>query len=252
MPAFDRIARKVRPGTQRVRRRQRPRRIAQSLHPSPERRKYPQAPAFLVTDIGGSCQKVAGEALRGDANLLQRCGDLAGRGLMRCLRNLVPEHRAGRNIETGPQVMRTTSRTSAESAGGYFEPVRCSLSRNADCPHPDRFSASGDGRQGLLHRAGWRHAGRHQARAGDPVLSALWGRHPDFCERAGRCDLAIGAALRALFGLFCYATFELTSLSLLKHWTWPVVVVDISWGIIVTALSSTAGLLIANRIAPRI
>ena len=24
----------------------------------------------------------------------------------------------------------------------------------------------------------------------------------------------------ALFGLFCYATFELTSLSLLKHWTW--------------------------------
>jgi uncharacterized membrane protein len=56
----------------------------------------------------------------------------------------------------------------------------------------------------------------------------------------------------ALFGLFCYATFELTSLSLLKHWTWPVVVVDISWGIVVTALSSTAGLLIANRIAPGI
>jgi uncharacterized membrane protein len=23
----------------------------------------------------------------------------------------------------------------------------------------------------------------------------------------------------ALFGLFCYATFDLTSLSLLKHWT---------------------------------
>jgi uncharacterized membrane protein len=56
----------------------------------------------------------------------------------------------------------------------------------------------------------------------------------------------------ALFGLFCYATFELTSLSLLRHWTWPVVVVDISWGIGVTALSSNAGLLIANRIAPRI
>lgn len=56
----------------------------------------------------------------------------------------------------------------------------------------------------------------------------------------------------ALFGLFCYATFELTSLSLLKHWTWPVVAVDVSWGAFVTALSSTAGLLIANRIAPRI
>ena len=54
----------------------------------------------------------------------------------------------------------------------------------------------------------------------------------------------------ALFGLFCYATFDLTSLSLLRHWTWPVVLVDVSWGSFVTALSATAGLLIANRIAP--
>jgi uncharacterized membrane protein len=50
----------------------------------------------------------------------------------------------------------------------------------------------------------------------------------------------------ALFGLFCYATFELTSLSLLKHWTWPVALVDISWGMFVTALSATLGLQIAN------
>ena len=53
-----------------------------------------------------------------------------------------------------------------------------------------------------------------------------------------------------LFGFFCYATFELTSLSLLKHWTWPVVVVDVSWGTFVTAVSSTLGLLIANAIKP--
>src|SRR5580704_18008673 len=56
----------------------------------------------------------------------------------------------------------------------------------------------------------------------------------------------------ALFGFFCYATFELTSLSLLKHWTWPVVLLDVSWGTFVTALSSTAGLLIANWIGPKI
>jgi uncharacterized membrane protein len=56
----------------------------------------------------------------------------------------------------------------------------------------------------------------------------------------------------ALFGLFCCATFELTSLSLLRHWTWPVVTADLSWGAFVTARWSTAGLLIANRIAPRI
>jgi uncharacterized membrane protein len=56
----------------------------------------------------------------------------------------------------------------------------------------------------------------------------------------------------ALFGFFCYATFELTSLSLLKHWTWPVVILDVSWGTFMTALSSAAGLLIANWIAPKI
>jgi uncharacterized membrane protein len=52
----------------------------------------------------------------------------------------------------------------------------------------------------------------------------------------------------ALFGLFCYATFELTSLSLLKHWSWSVAVVDIGWGALVTAVSSTAGLLVADRL----
>jgi uncharacterized membrane protein len=56
----------------------------------------------------------------------------------------------------------------------------------------------------------------------------------------------------ALFGFFCYATFELTALSLLKHWTWPVVMLDISWGTFVTAVSSTMGLLIANWLAPKI
>jgi uncharacterized membrane protein len=55
-----------------------------------------------------------------------------------------------------------------------------------------------------------------------------------------------------LFGLFCYATFDLTSLSLLKHWSWPVAVVDVSWGATVTAASSTAGLLVANWLAPKI
>ena len=51
----------------------------------------------------------------------------------------------------------------------------------------------------------------------------------------------------ALFGLFCYATFELTSLSLLKYWTWAVVLVDVSWGTFVTAAASTlVGLLVAD------
>ena len=53
----------------------------------------------------------------------------------------------------------------------------------------------------------------------------------------------------ALFGLFCYATFDLTALALLKHWSWAVALVDIGWGAVVTAVSSTAGLLIADRLS---
>ena len=56
----------------------------------------------------------------------------------------------------------------------------------------------------------------------------------------------------ALFGFFCYMTFELTNMSLLKQWSWIVVVVDITWGTFVTAVASTLGLLIANWIAARI
>jgi uncharacterized membrane protein len=55
----------------------------------------------------------------------------------------------------------------------------------------------------------------------------------------------------ALFGLFCYATFELTSLAMLKHWSWAVAAVDMAWGAAVTATSATAGLLIANWLVPR-
>ena len=55
----------------------------------------------------------------------------------------------------------------------------------------------------------------------------------------------------ALFGLFCYATFDLTSLSLLKHWTWPVAILDVGWGAVVTAVASTAALVIADWLVPR-
>ncbi|MET4389020.1 putative membrane protein [Bradyrhizobium sp. F1.4.3] len=55
-------------------------------------------------------------------------------------------------------------------------------------------------------------------------------------------------AYGALFGLFCYATFDLTALALLKHWSWPVALVDVGWGAVVTAVSSTAGLLVTDRV----
>ena len=58
-------------------------------------------------------------------------------------------------------------------------------------------------------------------------------------------------AYGALFGLFCYATLDLTSLALLKHWTWAVAAVDVSWGAAVTAVAASAGLMVANGIVPK-
>src|ERR1700759_5470702 len=41
----------------------------------------------------------------------------------------------------------------------------------------------------------------------------------------------------SLFGLFCYATFDLTCLALPKPWSWAVAALDISWGAAWTAVS---------------
>jgi uncharacterized membrane protein len=40
-------------------------------------------------------------------------------------------------------------------------------------------------------------------------------------------------------------------MAMLKHWSWTVVAVDMSWGVIVPAISATAGLLITNWFVPR-
>jgi uncharacterized membrane protein len=56
----------------------------------------------------------------------------------------------------------------------------------------------------------------------------------------------------ALFGLFCYATFELTSMALLRHWEWNVVAVDIAWGTAMTAVSAALGGLLAQWIAAKL
>ena len=56
----------------------------------------------------------------------------------------------------------------------------------------------------------------------------------------------------ALFGLFCYATFELTNMALLKHWEWAIVVPDIAWGAVLTAVSAAIGGLLADWILTRV
>ena len=54
--------------------------------------------------------------------------------------------------------------------------------------------------------------------------------------------------LGALFGLFTYATYDLTNLATLKGWPLPIVFIDIAWGIILTAIVSLSGFYIVKYI----
>lgn len=55
-----------------------------------------------------------------------------------------------------------------------------------------------------------------------------------------------GSAVRAalmggLFGFFAYATYELTNLATLEGWPPGIVIVDIAWGTVLTAVVALAG-----------
>jgi len=57
----------------------------------------------------------------------------------------------------------------------------------------------------------------------------------------GREGTPMQAALRgALFGLVCYATYDLTNLATLEGWPVLVTVVDLCWGAFLTATTSFA------------
>ena len=48
-------------------------------------------------------------------------------------------------------------------------------------------------------------------------------------------------ALGALFGLFCYGTYDLTNLAILKDWPLGLTFIDIAWGAVVSAAGASAG-----------
>lgn len=57
--------------------------------------------------------------------------------------------------------------------------------------------------------------------------------------KADSARLAIG--LGALFGFIAYATYDITNYATLKNWPLAVVVVDMAWGAVLTAVSAFAG-----------
>ena len=62
--------------------------------------------------------------------------------------------------------------------------------------------------------------------------------------RAG--SLARALATGAFFGLVAYATYDLTNLATLKGWPIGVTVVDICWGMVLTASVAAAGYAVAR------
>ena len=56
------------------------------------------------------------------------------------------------------------------------------------------------------------------------------------------------ALLGALFGLFTYATYDLTNLATLKNYPLQLALIDILWGSLVSAVAATAGKLVLNRL----
>jgi uncharacterized membrane protein len=54
--------------------------------------------------------------------------------------------------------------------------------------------------------------------------------------------------LGALFGFFCYATYDLTNQATLSVWATRITLIDLTWGTFLTAAAATAGYFAARRI----
>ena len=52
----------------------------------------------------------------------------------------------------------------------------------------------------------------------------------------------------ALFGLFCYMTYDLTNLAVIRNFPMRLALIDIAWGSFVTALSASIAYWIGSRL----
>jgi uncharacterized membrane protein len=73
-----------------------------------------------------------------------------------------------------------------------------------------------------------------------------------FVNGANPANWPSNLLLGALLGLFCYSTFALTNMAILKPWQWTLVIPDVAWGVVVTAAAASLGGLLAGWIVSRI
>ena len=63
---------------------------------------------------------------------------------------------------------------------------------------------------------------------------------------AERRSLGRALGLGAFFGLAAYATYDLTSLALIRDFPLIVALVDLAWGVVLTTVAATAGYAVAR------
>lgn len=71
----------------------------------------------------------------------------------------------------------------------------------------------------------------------------IFGVTPGF--RSGQWTSAL--TMGALFGFFCYATYDLTNMATLKVWPLKLTLIDIAWGTVLSGTAATAAYLVAKR-----
>ena len=55
------------------------------------------------------------------------------------------------------------------------------------------------------------------------------------------------ALMGGLFGLFCYATYDLTNQATLKVWPLRITLIDLAWGVFLTATAASVGYLVTRK-----
>lgn len=61
-------------------------------------------------------------------------------------------------------------------------------------------------------------------------------------------DLKTAAIMGGLFGFFCYATYDLTNLATVRDWPNRMWIVDIPWGVVLTASCALVGTLAGRMV----
>ena len=59
--------------------------------------------------------------------------------------------------------------------------------------------------------------------------------------------MGVAATHGAVLGLTAYATFDLTSLAIIKGWTPGLAAVDMAWGTVLSAIAAVAGYAAGKR-----